>query len=203
MRKRDFSTMIGIIILFVVMVGIEIYPSNIIIAMEGESVSAKFDISLFADQNYFFTSITSKKILWNIFKPGIYATDGIIFKVVTNRAMEITFDGVQDLEPTDGNGNPAIRTWYAFQQAEPGLMPPEEGDDIVESEDKIEELTELYNLNWYSPDELNKATFEVPPQQNEDGNIMFIWNKIEILATHGPGIYEDLDGFTITLTQLE
>jgi hypothetical protein len=44
---------------------------------------------------------------------------------------------------------------------------------------------------------------EVPPLQNEDGSIWHIWNKIEIKATHGPGIYEDLEGFTITLTQVD
>lgn len=172
------------------------------INVEGENVSARFDISVLTDQ-YFRTNITASRISWNIFKPGLYATDGIVLEVATNKTVELTFEGVEELEP-DQEGDivastAKIPTWYAFQISEINWAPPE-GDSIIYDGPEIAELTRNYNLTWNNPEDLNSKTIEI---QYAGNCLVHIWNKIEVKADHWPGTYIDPEGFTLTLTQVE
>lgn len=163
---------------------------------EGNIGTATFQVSLFADPPVVWSSMMSAtEINWNIAKPGLYATDGIAFVVSTNKNAQITFQGVEDVRGSVTGK--IIPTWYAIKEGEPGWYSE---SDVASGETEINYLTNLYGLNWKSPQELNQYKIDITPAPNNVvSKVMYLWNKINIGWDVEPNTYSD--DWMITVTQ--
>jgi hypothetical protein len=154
-----------------------------------------FNVRIFADPILAGAIMSHTNIHWEVKKPGVYATNGIVLIVVTSMDTQISFSGVEDLGLL-GEGEPS--TWYAFSETESYM--PEEGSDVLAGEEEIGNFA----LDWKSADELNGTTLTITPPPNEiTTKSYYVWNKIKADVHTQHGSYEDPDGFVITITFLE
>jgi hypothetical protein len=161
-----------------------------------KGLDVEFNVRLYADPFLGGIFMSATDIEWDIKKPGIYATNGIALIVITNKAAQITFQGAENL--VNNNNNNTVPTYYAFSDT--GWL-PKEGSDIIAGEDNITQYTNNYNLEWIQAPDLAQLTLDISPPANQlITKTYYIWNKINVDFHTPPGLYQDPDGFVITVT---
>ena len=116
---------------------------------------------------------------WRILKPGTYAADCIEFKLLSNNAVLIDYDGFADLlRTTEGGVKQTIDTYYSF------------GESIGQAEAN----------GWVRATDLDKHDDIIPDSATlHVGMVTKLFNKIVVENCNSSGEYEDTATLTLTL----
>jgi len=130
-------------------------------------------------------SLSGSRWDWRVRKPGTYAADCITASIKSNNAVNIFYDGFEDLVRIAGPGGTdpdVIEVWYAFG---PTLPAPTSTD-------------------WRSAASLNRDDDGIPDTVDlHEGLSWKLWNKIVVDNSDSSCEYEDTATVTLSLTNMK